>query len=902
MGVELLAVGDRARMTLSPPSKGVSLQNSVIRETCLMLRETLDIRSTIMAALPSQADAVIIGLGGIVGASVAHHLIDQGWTNLVGLETSALPSDIGSTAHASDFCFMTSHDRLSCYTTTYSRRFYEAMGHYHRAGGLEIARVGDEARLAELQRKVASGKAFGTNVCMVGADEVVARFPLLDRDRVLGGMWDPDAGLVIPRSQRVAGELVEKAVASGHLRAFAETPALDIDVRDGRVCGVETPRGYIATPRVIITSGIWGPIPAAMGGATLPLMPVEHPLLFFGPFETFAGSGKEIGYPLLRDQGNSAYLRDTGDPTSTEGGLLEWGYYEQREPRLVAPYAILPRDRARLSPSMRDLELDQVAEAFERAIELTPMLGELGWDEKHSFNGLLSVTSDGGSLVGESPETRGLWFCEAVWVKDGPGMGKLLAEWLTHGRAEPDPCGIDIARFYPVQKTPHHVEGRCREIARKIYDPPVHPREPFESGRDLRRGPFWPRERALGGHFMEAAGWERAHGYAANESLLERYGERVPERPAEWDARHFWRVSNAEHLALSDDVGMINLSHFAIYDISGRDAEALLEWLSVAKIGGDTPIGKGVYTHFLDAAGGVHSDLTIVRLATNAWRVICGGDTGHRDLMWITRRAEAAGLTRWHLEDRSDALATLGLWGPNARRTLQALADDPEGLSDVRFPFATAREIRIQGLPVWAFRISYVGEQGWELYVPFSYGLALWDRLFDAGVTPVGIETYANSRRLEKSLRLQNVDLLTDYNLYEAGLARPRVKATEFHGKAAYLEQRDRPCQPATLCTLVMEAHHDATGTPRFPVGQSPLLDPESGEVPVDALGRRSYVTSIAYGPSLGRNIALAYLPAGYAEEGRPLLLEYFAEHYPMRVAAVGYRALYDPENARPRG
>ncbi|WP_282040412.1 GcvT family protein [Halomonas alimentaria] len=855
-----------------------------------------------MAALPSQADAVIIGLGGIVGASVAHHLIEQGWTNLVGLETSALPSDIGSTAHASDFCFMTSHDRLSCYTTTYSRRFYEAMGHYHRVGGLEIARVGDEARLAELQRKVASGKAFGTNVCMVDADEVVAHFPLLDRDRVLGGMWDPDAGLVIPRSQRVAGELIERAVASGHLRAFAETPALDIDVRDGRVCGVETPRGYVATPRVIITSGIWGPIPAAMGGATLPLMPVEHPLLFFGPFETFAGSGKEIGYPLLRDQGNSAYLRDTGDPTSTEGGLLEWGYYEQREPRLVAPHAILPRDRARLSPSMRDLELDQVAEAFERAIELTPMLGELGWDEKHSFNGLLSVTSDGGSLVGESPETRGLWFCEAVWVKDGPGMGKLLAEWLTHGRAEPDPCGIDIARFYPVQKTPHHVEGRCREIARKIYDPPVHPREPFESGRDLRRGPFWPRERELGGHFMEAAGWERAHGYAANEALLERYGERVPERPAEWDARHFWRVSNAEHLALSDDVGMINLSHFAIYDISGRDAEALLEWLSVAKIGGDTPIGKGVYTHFLDAAGGVHSDLTIVRLTTNAWRVICGGDTGHRDLMWITRRAEAAGLTRWHLEDRSDALATLGLWGPNARRTLQALADDPEGLEDARFPFATAREIRIQGLPVWAFRISYVGEQGWELYVPFSFGLALWDRLFDAGVTPVGIETYANSRRLEKSLRLQNVDLLTDYNLYEAGLARPRVKAAEFHGKVAYLEQRDRPCQPATLCTLVMEAHHDDAGPPRFPVGQSPLLDPQSGEVPVDALGRRSYVTSIAFGPSLGRNIALAYLPVGYAEEGRSLLLEYFAEHYPMRVAAVGYRALYDPENARPRG
>lgn len=854
-----------------------------------------------MATLPTQADAVIIGQGGIVGASVAHHLLALGWTDLVGIDAAAIPTDAGSTAHASDFCYMTSHDRLSCYTTTYSQRFYEALGHYHRVGGLEIARVGDEARLDELKRKLASGKAFGTRAELIDADQAVARFPLLDRAHVLGALWDPDAGLVVPRSQRVAGRLIEEAVASGGLRTFADTPALDIDVQAGRVCGVETPKGRIATPLVILTCGIWGPLPAALAGVALPLMPVEHPLLFFGPFDDFAGSGLEIGYPLLRDQGNSAYLRDTGDPRSTEGGQLEWGYYETTEPRLVPPREILSRNQARLSPSMRDLSAEQIAAPFERALELTPRLAELGWDDKHSFNGLLSVTSDGGSLVGEAPEARGLWCCEAVWVKDGPGMGKILADWLTHGRPELDPCGIDIARFYPVQKTPGHVLGRCREIARKIYDPPVHPREPFESGRDLRRGPFWPRERELGGYFMEAAGWERAHGYAANETRLASLLERVPERPVEWDGRHFWRVSNAEQLAMSEGVGMINLSHFAIYDIAGRDAEALLEWLSVAKVGGDTAIGKGVYTHFLDDAGGVHSDLTIVRLGERSWRVICGGDTGHRDLMWLHRQAEALGLSRWHLEDRSDGLATLGVWGPRARETLQALCDTPEALDAERFPFASAREIRLAGLPIWAFRISYVGEQGWELHVPFSYGLSLWDRLFEAGVVPVGIETYANSRRLEKSLRLQNVDLLIDYNLYEAGLARPRVKAADFLGKAAYLEQRARTHQPARLCTLVMEAATDGAGRPRFPVGQSPLLDPESGEVPVDDLGRRSYTTSIAYGPSLGRNIALAYLPHGYAEEGRELLLEYFGEHYPMRVAAVGYRALYDPDNQRPR-
>ncbi len=372
----------------------------------------------------------------------------------------------------------------------------------------------------------------------------------------------------------------------------------------------------------------------------------------------------------------------------------------------------------------------------------------------------------------------------------------------------------------------------------------------------------------------------------------------MPRRDNEWDARHFHAVSNAEHLALSADVGMINLSHFAIFDVSGPDAEAFMEYLAVAKVGGEKAVGQGIYTHFLDAAGGVHSDLTIIRLAADCYRVVCGGDTGHRDLVWMQRLREQR-RARVHFEDRSDALAALGLWGPNAPRVLRGLADEPAMLSEENFPFASARNIRIRGIPVWAFRISYVGEQGWELYVPHSYGLGLWDLLYDHGVRPVGIEMYANSRRLEKSLRLQNVDLLTEYNLYEAGLARPKVKPADFHGKAAYLAQCQREHQPSYLCTLTMQENVDAGGVARYPVGQWPILDPETGEVPVEELGRRAYITSMEYGPSVGRNIALAYLPLQYARQGRTLAMEYFHEHYPVRVEAVGYRALYDPENAR---
>jgi len=853
-----------------------------------------------MASFPSNANVVIIGLGGIVGASVAHHLIERGWTDIVGIDKSSIPTDIGSTAHASDFCYLTSHDHMSCYTTQYSVDFYEKLGHYVRIGGLEVARTGDDERMLELRRKVGSGKAFGTRAVMISAKEAKEKFPLLEEEGIQGALWDPDAGLVVPRSQTVAGELVQAAEASGKLRAFANTPCTGLEVRDGRIRAVHTPRGTIEANFVIVCAGLWGRLIAEMVGEDLPVMPVDHPLTFFGPYREFADTGKEIGYPLLRDQGNSAYLRDTGDPKTSEGGQLEWGYYEEKDPRLVHPRDLLEKEEARLSPSQRDLDIEQIMEPLERAIELTPILGELGFDERRSFNGLLQVTADGGPSIGESPEVRGLWYAVSVWVKDAPGTGKLIADWMTDGHTDIDHHGIDVSRYYPIQKTQTYIERRCYESAFKIYNPPVHSREPYTVARGLRRSHFWSREQELGGHFMELAGWERAHGYAANEHLLEKFADRVPERRAEWDNRHFWRVSNAEHLEMSENVGMVNLSHFAVYDVVGPDAEALMEYLCVAKVGGTTPAGKGIYTHFLDARGGVRADLTVVRLGADRYRVIDGADAGNRDFTYIRRMAEDGGW-KVYIDDRTDHYGCIGLWGPNARRILQSVADHPQALTHENFPFTAVRDITLKGVPVTAFRISYVGEQGWELHFSFSYGMSVWDMLFEKGVTPVGIETYANSRRLEKSLRLQNADLLTEYNLYEAGLARPKVKEADFHGKAAYLAQRERDRQPAYLCTLVMTDNIDAGGVARYPVGQWPILDSGSGEVLVDGLGRRSYATSVAYGPTIGKNIALAYVPVEYAEKGRMLMMEYFGESFPMRIEAVGYESLYDPGNARPK-
>ncbi|MBG6200623.1 sarcosine dehydrogenase [Labrenzia sp. EL_13] len=852
-----------------------------------------------MSAFPDRAKVVIVGLGGIVGASVAHHLLERGWDDIVGIDKSGIPTDIGSTAHASDFCYTTSHDYLSVWTTQYSIDFFEKMGHYARVGGLEIARTGDDAWMEEIKRKVTSGKAFGTNVRLVSPAEIKEKFPLIEEDMVQGGMWDPDAGLVIPRSQTVAGKLVDQGEKTGKLKAFANTPAQSLIVEGGCIKGVVTHRGTIMADQVIVCAGLWGRQIAEMVGEDLPVMPVDHPLTFFGPYNEFEGTGKDIGYPLLRDQGNSAYMRDTGDPKTAEGGQIEWGYYETTHPRMCHPRDILEKNQARLSPSQRDLEMEQVIEPLERAMELTPILGELGYNEGHSFNGLLQVSAAGGPSCGESQKVRGLWYCVAIWVKDGPGYGKLIADWITDGRTEIDHATIDYSRFYAHQLTEEFIEGRCYEAAQKIYFPAIHPREPYANGRNVKRSPFYEREVELGGHFMELGGWERAHGYAANEHLLEKYGNRVPVRESEWDSRHFWRVSNAEQLALSEDCGIINLSHFYMFDVEGPDHVELMEWLCAARIGGDNNVGKGIYTHFLDDEGNVRADLTVFRMADRC-RIVDGADAGPRDCLYVKRAAEEKGF-KVTVTDVSETFTTIGIWGPNARDNLKKVVSDPAALDPDNFPFAAIRSIEIAGKPVSALRLSYVGEQGWELHMKYEDGLAVWDALRAVGVMAVGVETYANSRRMEKSLRLQNADLLTQYNLYEADLARPKVKEADFRGKAKHLEYRARDRQPAMLCTLVMTENTDASGVKRYPVGAMPVMDPETGKTLVDSLGRISYTTSVAYGPTIGKNIALAYLPQDYCEVGRKLTVEYMSETYPAEVAGVGYQPLYDPENLKPR-
>ncbi|MDB4848602.1 FAD-dependent oxidoreductase [Gammaproteobacteria bacterium] len=857
---------------------------------------------------PKEADVVIVGVGGIVGSMLAYWLADLGQKNIVGLEkSSVIPSDIASTAHASDFVYNTTHDKLGCWTTEFSRKFYEDNGFFLKKGGLEICRTDDDARWEELKRKVSSGKAFGTNVRLISAAEAKEKFPLLEEDSIRGAMWDPDAGLVTPRSQDVVSFAVETAKDKGALKTFTDTPAIDFEIENGRVVGVKTVKGTIKTEKVVIASGIWGPLMGKKAGVPVPLMPLEHPLLFFGPLPEAQDAKDFLVYPLLRDQGNSAYVRDTG---RLHGGMLEWGFYEDKNPRLVDPEDIGNPEKTMGSDSMRYLDLEEVAEPLEKAFETTPILNELGWDEKSSFNGLLSVTPDAGSLIGESPEVRGFWLCEAVWVKDGPGCARLCAEAMVNGKTQVDMHSFDISRFYPEQKEREFVKSRAYENSQTIYTPAVHPREPYISQREKFVSPFYEREKELGGHFdNEVACWERAFAYESNREKLGEYLKDIPVRENEWDRRHVpYELANAEHLAMSDSVGMINLSHFPIMDIEGPDAERMLEYLSVAKVGGNTPIGKVIYTNFLDEDGGVHADLTISRLAENKYRIVTGGADGNRDWVVLRNYRDDMGLDA-DINIRTHDIATLGLWGPDAEAALGNFVD-PDEINLANFPFVTAKNLTLnlsggKRVDVWAARISYVGESGWEIYLNNNSeeGLALYDSLLEVGVIPIGIETYANSRRLEKSFRLQGADLETEYNACEAAIQRPLVKETDFHGKAAHLTQREEePC--SILCTMTAD-DLNVSGETRYPVGISPIIDPDTGEVPVDNKGRRSYTTGMSYCPSIKEFVVMGYLPKDIAKEGKKLSIEYFNEDgdglYPITVKIVGKGSLYDPKNEKVR-
>ncbi|HEY9244870.1 MAG TPA: FAD-dependent oxidoreductase [Streptosporangiaceae bacterium] len=843
-----------------------------------------------MSELPGRASAVIIGAG-IVGNSLACHLARLGWRDLVLVDKGPMPNPGGSTGHASNFIFPIEYSKMMMELTRDSTEQYQALGVFTQSGGIEVART--EARMAELRRRCSAAKAWGIPAQVITPAEVRKLVPYLDESVILGGGHFPTVGVV--DSLRAGTLMREEAEQSGALHVLAGAEVLGIDTAGTddrgrpRVTAVRTSAGEIGTGICVICCGVWSPRLARMAGARIPLTPIVHQMISVGPIPLFAGTPGEISYPIVRDVDTNMYERQ-------HGGDMEVGSYAHR-PIIISPDEIPSIEESALSPTELPFTQDDFDPQLAEALELMPeLLGDEKVGIRYAINGLISMTPDGHPLLGETPEVAGLWSAAASWIKEGPGVGRAVAEWMSGQVPTVDVDEANIARFYPAQRTAEHVRARAREGFNKMYGI-VHPAEQWESGRPSRVSPVYQRERDLGAVFFETAGWERPHWYAANEGLLERYAGQLMPRDAEWDARWWSPVINAEHLAMRDACSLVDLTAFAIFDVTGPAALDVVQSLAVAQL--DVQPGRVVYTSLLDERGGFKADLTIMRLGAQRFRVVTGGATGMSDLKWFADHLPASGTVA--LADLTSAQATLGLWGPRAREVLQSVS--AADLSHAGFPFGTCREIEIGGLTVLASRISYVGELGWELHVPMEQGGRLWDTLWDAGtprgLVPVGIGVYGTTGRLEKGYRAMGSELTADYTLVEAGMTRPRVKAQDFIGKAAYLGQRDEP-PTAVLCTLTVDDHHAAGGTARYMLGGEPVLS-AAGQRLVDAKGRPSYVTSAGAGPSVGKHLLLAYLPPAQAVPGTQLQVECFGGAYPVTVAVAGSTPLFDPDNSRIR-
>jgi glycine cleavage system aminomethyltransferase T/glycine/D-amino acid oxidase-like deaminating enzyme len=834
--------------------------------------------------LPASQRIVIIGAG-IVGNSIAYHLTRLGETEITLLDKGPLPNPGGSTGHASNFIFPVDHSKEMTALTLESMRQYQELGVYLECGGIEVART--EARMQELARRMVSAATWGIEpVSLLTPPAIKELVPFINEQPLLGGFYTPGAGVV--DSLRAATIMRERAVAAG-MTVAANTEVLGLDVKGGRIRRVRTDRGDIEADRVVIACGCWSPRIARMAGARIPLSPAVHQMIDIGPVARFADARTLVDYPIVRDMDTNMYERP-------DGGGLEIGSYAHR-PIMIDADEIPSIEESALSPTELPFTQQDFELQMEQALQLMPdIVGDESVGVRYAINGLLSVTFDGLPLIGEMPEVGGLWSAAAIWIKEGPGCGKTVAELMVHGESEIDIYDSNIARAYPHQKTRAHIQARVAEGFNKMYGI-IHPAEQWESDRRVKLSPYYGREQELQAVFYEAAGWERPQWYESNAPLLEEFGDRINRREAEWESRWWSPIINAEHLALRDRAGFTDLTAFAIFDVAGPGALDVVQRVAMRQM--DVPVGRVVYTPVLMPAGGFKADLTIMRMAENVFRVVTGGAWGMSDLKWFKDVLPADGSAQIH--DQTNAWTTLGMWGPRARDILSGITS--ADVSHEAFPFARWQEIEVGPLSVIASRISYVGDLGWELYVPIEQGARLWDIVAEAGLphgaAPVGAGVYGTTGRLEKCYRAYGAELEGEYDVVEAGMAWGKVKDEEFIGKAAHVRQRSQ-APAATMCALTVDDHTSRSGVKRYMLGGEPVLTMD-GEPITDAKGRRSYVTSAGAGPSIGKHILMSYLPPEYAEVGAMLQVQYMGERYPVTVATNDSTPVFDPDNSRVR-
>ena len=770
------------------------------------------------APLPTQADIVVIG-GGVMGCSTLYHLAKfSSGKRIILLERKQLTS--GTTWHsAAQVRQLRSTNNLTK-LIKYSSELYASLEAetgqstgWTQTGSLSIATNPD--RFTHIKRQVSLAKVFGVEADVIPVTEAAEKWPLMRTDDVIGVVFSPNDGRVNPSD--LCAALAKGARANG-AQIFEGTEVTDIEVVKGRVKSVETAEGRIECETVINCAGLWGRRIGAMAGVSVPLYACEHFYLLTKPIDGIIGH-----LPTLSDHDGYLYIRDD------VGGILAGCFEPGAKP---LPLENLPKDFAF---DLLNEDWDHFEPMMLNALHRIPALETA--EARMLLNGPESFTPDGAFLMGEAPEVHGFFVgcgMNSVGVASGGGAGKALAEWVLAGEQPMDLWSIDIRRFAPFHSDDALLRARIPEELGLHYAIHYPGREPT-TARDLRKGALHERLAVKGAQFGARMGWERANWFAGPRDVLPaplRFG-----KPAWFDA-----VAR-ECRTAREDVALFDQSSFAKIMVEGADAEDYLQRVAAADVSGEP--GRVIYTGLLNERGGYESDLTIFKVAADRYLIITGTSQPTHDMHWLT--GNIASGEHVTLTDVTDSMTVLSVMGPKSRELLARVSS--ADLTNKGFPQFTQREIPIGPATARAARLSYVGELGWELYIPTADAPAIYDALVAAGadldVADAG--TFAlTSLRLEKGYRAWGQDVTPDDTPLEAGLSFATKLKTNlpFTGREALEEQRARGITRRLV-------HVSLTDPAIFPLGDEPIL--RDGQV----IGQ---LTSAGYGYTLGHGVGIGYI------------------------------------------
>ena len=810
---------------------------------------------------PTQARVVVIG-GGAVGTSVAYHLTKRGWSDVVLLERKQLTS--GTTWHAAGLVGQLRATYNLSMLAKYATEMYADVEQmtgmsagFRRVGSILLAT--SEGRWEEVKRGASMARLCGFEVDVISGERAAELFPYLDPSGVIGAAHLPGDGVGSPTDATMA---VARAARMGGAKVFEYTKVLGVKEKDGSVVGVSTDRGDIACEYVVNCTGMWARELAAQNDITIPNHATEHFYVITEPIE-----GIDPNLPVLRSPDDTTYIRvDAGKLMVGffEPGAKPWGTHGIPED---AEFLKLPADWEHLTPFL------------DRAAARVPILQKIGY-QVH-FNGPESFTPDVRYALGEAPGHRGYFVAagfNSVGFASSGGAGRAVADWIVDGQAPMDLWDVDVRRFMPWQRNRRYLHDRVSESLGLLYD--MHwPFRQYETSRGLRRSPLHDRLVAKNAAFGEVAGWERANWYAPT-------GVK-PEYEYSYGRQNWFPYSAEEHKATRENVAIFDQTSFGKILVQGRDAARELNRVCTANV--DVEPGRIVYTQWCNDRGGVEADLTVTRIAEDRYMIVTTGTQTVRDMDWLKRQIAAdAHVT---IADVTSAEVVLGIQGPRSRELLSSLSDSD--FSTPAFPFGTAKQVDIGMAFVRAARLTYVGELGWELYVPTEFGPYVYDEIVKAGET-FGLKHAGyhalNSLRMEKAYRHWGHDMSDEESLLEAGLGFTAAwdKPGGFIGREALLKQKETGIHQR-LAVVVLE-------------DPEPLLyhnEPiwRDGKI----VGR---TTSAMFGHTVGRAVALGYV----RRDDGPINADWLkAGKYEVEVAtqrfgaSVSFTAPYDPKNERIR-